>query len=91
MQYKIEYTSRFKKEYKLAKKRGRNISLLRTVIDILAKGEPLPEKYRDHSLVSNWTGYRECHIQGDWLLIYKYQNNELVLSLTATGTNSDLF
>lgn len=69
MQYKIEYTSRFKKEYKLAKKRGRNISLLRTVIDILAKGEPLPEKYRDHSLVSNWTGYRECHIQGDWLLI----------------------
>ena len=91
MQYKIEYTSRFKKEYKLAKKRGRNISLLRTVIDILAKGEPLPEKYSDHSLVSNWTGYRECHIQGDWLLIYKYQNDELILSLTATGTHSDLF
>lgn len=91
MQYKIEYTSRFKKEYKLAKKRGRNISLLRTVIDILAKGEPLPEKYRDLSLVSNWTGYRECHIQGDWLLIYKYQNDELILSLTATGTHSDLF
>ena len=91
MQYKIEYTSRFKKEYKLAKKRGRNISLLRTVIDILAKGEPLPEKYRDHSLVSNWTGYRECQMQGDWLLIYKYQNDELILSLTATGTHSDLF
>ena len=91
MQYKIEYTSRFKKEYKLAKKRGRNISLLRTVIDILAKGEPLPEKYKDHSLVSNWAGYRECHIQGDWLLIYKYQNDELILSLTATGTHSDLF
>ena len=91
MQYKIEYTSRFKKEYKLAKKRGRNISLLRTVIDILAKGEPLPEKYRDHSLVSNWTGYRECHIQGDWLLNYKCQNDELILSLTATGTHSDLF
>ena len=91
MQYKIEYTSRFKKEYKLAKKRGRNISLLRTVIDILAKGEPLPEKYRDHLLVSNWTGYRECHIQDDWLLIYKYQNDELILSLTATGTHSDLF
>ena len=91
MQYKIEYTSRFKKEYKLAKKRGRNISLLRTVIDILAKGEPLPEKYRDHSLVSNWTGYRECQIQGDWWLIYQYQNDELILSLTATGTHSDLF
>lgn len=91
MQYQIEYTSRFKKEYKLAKKRGRDISLLRTVIDILAKGETLPEKYKDHPLVSNWIGYRECHIQGDWLLIYKYKDNELILSLTATGTHSDLF
>ena len=91
MQYQIEYTSRFKKEYKLAKKRGHDISLLRTVIDILAKGETLPEKYKDHPLVSNWIGYRECHIQGDWLLIYKYKDNELILSLTATGTHSDLF
>lgn len=91
MQYQIEYTSRFKKEYKLAKKRGRDISLLRTVIDILAKGETLPEKYKDHPLVPNWIGYRECHIQGDWLLIYKYKDNELILSLTATGTHSDLF
>ena len=91
MQYQIEYTSRFKKEYKLAKKRGRDISLLRTVIDILAKGETLPEKYKDHPLVSNWIGYRECHIQGDWLLIYKYKDNELILSFTATGTNSNLF
>ena len=91
MQYQIEYTSRFKKEYKLAKKRGRDISLLRTVIDILAKGETLPEKYKDHPLVSNLIGYRECQIQGDWLLIYKYKDNELILSLTATGTHSDLF
>ena len=91
MQYQIEYTSRFKKEYKLAQKRGRDISLLRTVIDILAKGETLPEKYKDHPLVSNWIGYRECHIQGDWQLIYKYKDNELILSLTATGSHSDLF
>ncbi len=91
MQYQIEYTSRFKKEYKRAKKRGRDISLLRAIIDILAKGETLPEKYKDHPLVSNWVGYRECHIQGDWLLIYKYKDNELILSLTATGTHSDLF
>ena len=91
MQYQIEYTSRFKKEYKLAQKRGRDISLLRTVIDILAKGETLPEKYKDHPLVSIWVGYRECHIQGDWLLIYKYKDNELILSLTATGSHSDLF
>ena len=91
MQYQIEYTSRFKKEYKLAQKRGRDISLLRTVIDILAKGETLPEKYKNHPLVSNWIGYRECHIQSDWLLIYKYKDNELILSLTANGSHSDLF
>ena len=91
MAYQIEYTTRFKKEYKLAKKRGRDINLLRTVIEILAKGEPLPEKYKDHPLVSNWSGYRECHIQCDWLLIYKYKDNELILSLTATGSHSDLF
>ena len=91
MQYQIEYTSRFKKEYKLAQKRDRDISLLRTVIDILAKGETLPEKYKDHPLVSIWVGYRECHIQSDWLLIYKYKDNELILSLTANGSHSDLF
>ncbi|MBO7060663.1 MAG: type II toxin-antitoxin system YafQ family toxin [Fibrobacter sp.] len=91
MPYQIEYTTRFKKEYKLAKKRGRDINLLRAVIEILAKGEQLPEKYKDHPLVSNWVGYRECHIQSDWLLIYKYKNEELILSLTATGTHSDLF
>ena len=91
MVYQIEYTSRFKKEYKLAKKRGRDINLLRAVIEILAKGEPLPEKHKDHPLVSNWSGYRECHIQSDWLLIYKYKDDELILSLTATGTHSDLF
>lgn len=91
MAYQIEYTSRFNKEYKLAKKRGRDINLLRAVIEILAKGEPLPEKYKDHPLVSKWSGYRECHIQSDWLLIYKYKDNELILSLTATGSHSDLF
>lgn len=85
MLYQIEYTSRFKKEYKLAKKRGKDICLLRSVIELLAYGEPLPEKYKDHPLISNWVGYRECHIQNDWLLIYKYKNDELILSLAATG------
>ena len=89
--YTIERTSRFKQEYKRAKKRGYNMDLLRYVIEILAKGEPLPEKYKDHPLHSNWEGYRECHIQSDWLLIYKYKDQELILSLTATGTHSDLF
>ncbi len=91
MEYAIERTSRFKREYKLIKKRGYDISLLRAVIEKLARGEPLPAQNKDHPLHSNWTGYRECHIQNDWLLIYKYKNEELILSLTATGTHSDLF
>ena len=92
MQYQIEYTSRFKKEYKLAKK-GRDISLLRAVIEILAKGETLPEKYRDHPLENsrNYKGMRECHIKPDWLLIYKIYSDRLVLELIRTGAHSDLF
>ena len=91
MKYKIEYTSRFKKAYRRIKKRGYDINLLRAVIEILQNGNALPEKYKDHPLHSNWRGYRECHIQSDWLLIYKYKNDELILSLTATVTHSDLF
>ena len=91
MEYTIERTSRFKREYKLIKKRGYDISLLKAVIEKLAKGEPLPAQNKDHPLHSNWNGYRECHILNDWLLIYKYKNDELILSLTATGTHSDLF
>ena len=93
MKYVIERTTRFKREYKLIKKRGYDISLLKTVIEKLANGEILPAIYKDHPLYSNWKGYRECHIQNDWLLIYKYKenSNELILSLTATGTHSDLF
>ncbi len=91
MEYTIERTSRFKREYKVIKKRGYDISLLKAIIEKLAKGEPLPMQNKDHLLHSNWNGYRECHILNDWLLIYKYKNDELILSLTATGTHSDLF
>ncbi len=91
MEYSIERTARFKREYKLIKKRGYNTELLKAVVEMLARGEPLPIQYKDHPLHSNWKGYRECHIQNDWLLIYKYKNDELILSLTATGTHSDLF
>lgn len=54
-------------------------------------GETLPIINKDHALSGNWTGYRECHIQPDWLLIYKYNNNDLILTLARTGTHSDLF
>ena len=87
----IIWTSQFKKDYKLAIKRHRDINLLDDIIRKLAKCEELPEKNKDHSLTGNWNGFRECHIQPDWLLIYKIENDILVLPLARTGTHSDLF
>ena len=84
-------TTLFKKHLKLISKRGYDINLLIKVVDMLATGIQLPEKYRDHSLTGNWKNYRECHIKPDWLLIYKYEQDVLVLTLSATGTHSDLF
>lgn len=89
--YEIKNTTQFKKDYKLAKRRGLDISLLKDIVTKLANGEPLDPKYKDHSLSGNWTGHRECHIQPDWLLIYRYEENVLILTLTRTGTHSDLF
>lgn len=88
---RIRYTSKFKKDYKTIVKRGYNISLFEEVLNILVQGNSLPEKYLDHSLVGNYVGYRECHITPNWLLIYKIDGNTLILSLTRTGTHSDLF
>ncbi len=87
----INYSARFRKDYKTVKKRGYNTALLEEVLDILCEEQPLPPKYRDHALTGNFTGHRECHITPDWLLIYKIEADELLLSLTRTGTHSDLF
>jgi len=89
--YGIVLTSMFKKDLKLAKKRGYDLFLLNGVVDTLAMGQPLAEKYKDHSLVGNYKGCRECHITPDWLLIYEVSDSELILYLTRTGTHSDLF
>ena len=89
--YEIVQTGRFKKDLKLARKRGYDLSLIGNVVDTLATGEKLSEKYKDHSLSGNYTGCRECHITPDWLLIYEISDNELILYLTRTGTHSDLF
>lgn len=89
--YGIVLTSMFKKDLKLAKKRGYDLSLLNNVVDTLATGQPLAEKYKDHSLLGNYKGCRECHITPDWLLIYEVSDSELILYLTRTGTHSDLF
>jgi mRNA interferase YafQ len=89
--YNLILSSRFKKDLKQCVKRNFDISKLNTVVEMLITGEKLPEKYQDHSLLGNWIGHRECHIQTDWLLIYHIQDNVLVLTLTRTGTHSDLF
>lgn len=87
----IKYESTFKKDFKRIVRRGYNIKLLENVIEMLAQGETLPEKYRDHNLIGDYKDCRECHITPDWLLIYKVDGNELILYLTRTGTHSDLF
>lgn len=87
----VKMTTAFRKDYKLASKRGRKIVLLDAVIERLALGETLPDSCRDHDLSGNWTGHRECHIQPDWLLIYRIEEDVLILTLSRTGTHSDLF
>ncbi len=82
MKYQIEMSTRFKKDYKLAQKRGYDMSLLKEVIDILANGDGLPEKHLDHPLSGDYRGFRECHIEPDWLLIYRIEKDLLVLGLT---------
>ena len=87
----VKTTSLFKKDYKQAIKRGWKIELLDEVIEMIAMGNTLSKKYRDHELTGNWRGHRECHIQPDWLLIYRIDEDVLVLTLTRTGSHSDLF
>lgn len=89
--YVVKFTTQFQKDYKLAMKRGLKIELLEQVIMLLAAGETLPEKNKDHALTGNWVGHRECHILPDWLLVYRVEDDVLVLTLTRTGTHSDLF
>lgn len=88
--YDIDFTSAFSKDLKKIKKRGYNIDLLESVVDKLQTGEQLEPKYKDHLLTGNWKGFRECHIQPDWLLVYRIYEDKLLLVLTRTGTHSDL-
>lgn len=91
MKYTLKPTTQFKKDLKTVQKRGLKIELLTDVLNLLANGDKLPEKYKDHALTGNYSHCRECHIQPDWLLIYEYANNDLILYLTRTGSHSDLF
>ena len=87
----IRYQTAFKKDYKRIIRRGYDVRLMEEVVSILAEQKPLPESYKDHQLFGDYTGCRECHITPDWLLVYKVDENELILYLTRTGSHSDLF
>ena len=89
----VEFTTQFKKDYKLAVKRGCDPDKLMEVVELLANQRELPAKYRDHALVNsrNYKDVRELHIQPDWLLVYKIYESRLVLELIRTGSHSDLF
>ena len=89
MIYKIRQTSRFKKQMRDMLKRGKDENKIKFVIDLLAINQPLPSKYRDHKLSGNWVGCRECHIEPNWLLIYRF-SKENGLELVETGTHSEL-
>jgi len=81
----------FKKTVKLAKKRGLDLTLLEEAVAILARGEQLPQKYRDRQLKGRLSAFRECHIKGDWLLVYRIIEDKLILSLQSIGAHSDIF
>jgi len=89
--YQVTFTNKFKRQRKRLKARGYDLALLDQVVEILAKGEQLDERYQDHGLTGNWKGHRDCHILPDWILIYRIDDDVLILELTETGTHSDLF
>ncbi len=89
MQLTIRQAARFRRDVKRLQRQGKALSRLKTVIKALAAQEPLPEQRRDHTLAGNWKGFRECHIQPDWLLIYRIEGEEL--QLARTGSHAELF
>ena len=91
MRLGLRQTRQFEKDLKRMAKRGMPLRELETVIDRLLDQNPLPEKYRDHPLVGDYAGFRECHVRPDWLLIYMVQADRLILTCMRTGTHSDLF
>lgn len=90
MRRAVIWSSRFKKDYRLAKKRNMKIELLDEIINCLAEDKPLPYNSKDHALTGNWAGFRECHIKDDWILVYQLSNGSLILTLMATGKHSEV-
>lgn len=88
---KVRYSALFKKDFKRIVKRGWNPKLLSDIVGILIEEKPLPPENKDHALNGKWNGFRECHITPDWLIIYQIEKSILTLSVTRTGSHSDLF
>ncbi|MBQ7559815.1 MAG: type II toxin-antitoxin system YafQ family toxin [Synergistaceae bacterium] len=86
----LEYQTQFKKDMKTIIKRGLDINLLKKVVDMLQNSEKLPEVYRYHQLSGRWSGYRDCHIKSDWILIYEVIEEANTLRLVRTGSHSDI-
>jgi mRNA interferase YafQ len=84
-------TSQFKKDVKLASKRGKDLAKLKVVLDLLIAGDELPAAYKDHPLRGNFAGSRDCHIEPDWLLIYTLKEKDTHVCFERTGTHGDLF
>lgn len=87
----VVLSNRFKKDLKVAAKRGLDLAELEAVVNRLAAQQPLPDKNRDHTLTGDYIGFRECHIRPDWLLVYRVDGEDLVLFLFRTGSHTDLF
>ena len=87
----VRPTAQFRRDYKLAKKRGLDLALLETVLTSLSEEKPLDPIHRDHALTGDYAGHRECHVLNDWLLIYRVECENLILVAARTGTHSDLF
>lgn len=91
MIYEVRFTAKFKKDLKLAQRQGKDIDKLFGIVEMLSNDIILDEKYKDHELSGNYEGFRECHIEPDWLLIYKKNKEQIILYLSRTGSHSDLF
>ena len=84
-------TTRFRRDLRRMRRRGKDVQKLQTIVRLLVQEQPLAPRHRDHPLVGDWLGYRDCHIEPDWLLIYKIDREKATLTLARTGTHSDLF
>ena len=90
MTYRLQATSQFKRDCKPMKRRGLDLANLTAVIELPRNGEELPSELRDHALVGDFSGFRECHIQPDWLLFWTQDDDELILVMTRTGTHAEV-